>query len=790
MIQHDDILPRNEINHFIHLLRHARKAVDAIPENIIRTLFDTYYLKISLPLSETVNDLALSPAFTAQQKLLLLYQKIATLKVNTDYENIMVYTLLLQKHPMDLHERSLFEQLIAKDRIPRFESFTSAVNSNLLYALLPEEQYTSLLKKDCEQILKESQTGIYTVNIVAWLGHIKEKKEILATLENRLLRLIGEETSTDTLLSVGKFAVYPVGMIILLYLLAKLLALRTRQLRNRHLNDDTLKDIALVFDKDQQKKLKRLIHNGNLDQIYRFLLQAIKDANHTKDLFLANMSHEIRTPLNGIVGFTQLLLDTETTEEQKEYLNIVEKSSEHLLKIVNDILDLAKIKSGKIEFESIEFDPLDAFETAVETYAGKAFKENIDFNVFIDPALPTQLKGDPTKISQILVNLLSNAIKFTPKNGEVSVSIEKRSETENEVKVYFAVSDTGIGITKEQQKRIFQAFSQADVSTSRKYGGTGLGLSISGRLIDLMGGKLGIRSVPHEGSTFYFTLTITKGEHAGQRWYENMQGVSIGILDPHIDLKYYPNQNLAAYLRYMQADVIHYTDQTLLEAKAEKKLPDILFIDHKFRQREGELKPLLALECRIILLTTGDQKRGIHRYRDQIEKVLYKPVTFNKTRKVLSTKPEEEKEHQLTHFKDLHILVAEDNSINQQLITRVLNNIGVDVTIANNGQEAFELRKNGQFDMILMDIQMPVMGGMEATAKILGYEKVENKEHIPIIALTANALSGDRAKYIGAGMDDYLSKPIKLEELNRLLLHYFETKVCFKEEGYTSVATL
>ena len=295
-----------------------------------------------------------------------------------------------------------------------------------------------------------------------------------------------------------------------------------------------LKEIELVFDKNQQQVIKRLIDNGNVDHIYKFLIQAIKDANQTKDLFLASMSHEIRTPLNGILGFTQLLKETDSKEEREEFIAVIEKSGENLLTIVNDILDLSKIKAQKIELESIEFDPVESFEAAVESYAAKAAAENIDFNIFLDPELPTRVIGDPTKISQIIVNLISNAIKFTPKNGEVNVNIEKRSEDVDSTEVTFSVSDTGIGITEEQKKNIFEAFGQADVSTSRKYGGTGLGLSISGRFVELMGGKLNIRSVPNEGSTFYFTLVFKKPQSATRREVAKMSATTIGILNPHI----------------------------------------------------------------------------------------------------------------------------------------------------------------------------------------------------------------------------------------------------------------
>jgi CheY-like chemotaxis protein len=489
------------------------------------------------------------------------------------------------------------------------------------------------------------------------------------------------------------------------------------------------------------------------------------------------MSHEIRTPLNGILGFTQLLKDADTKEDREDFISVIEKSSQNLLTIVNDILDLSKIKAQKIELEDIEFDPVDSFEAAVESYAAKAAEENIDFNIFLDPQLPTLLTGDPTKISQVIVNLISNAIKFTPENGEVNVRVEKLFENDDSAEVKFSVSDTGIGLTPEQKDKIFEAFSQADVSTSRKYGGTGLGLSISGKFIDIMGGKLKIRSVKDKGSTFYFTLKFKKPESAKRREPVDMSGYSVGILDPHIGTEYEIDKNLEAYIASTGAKITHYTDESLLALKGTSALPDILFIDHKFRSRQGELEPFLDLDTKIVLMSTGNQKRLLDQYKSRIHRVLYKPVNFTKTLKMLSDKEEVSESTKKIKFANLHMLVAEDNLINQKLIRHVLNGFDIDVTIANNGKEAMEHRMNNEYDMIFMDIQMPVMGGLEATANILSHERQHRKRHIPIVALTANALVGDREMYLSAGMDGFLSKPIELDSLRELLIKYFEDRI-------------
>ena len=703
-----------------------------------------------------------------------IYLQTVILKENTVLENTLISYTLLGSQKMKREDVILWKQLISQDRLPDYSAVEEKELASRLAAILSADAYEGILAKEREMIMYESNRGGYAVSLVGWLHQIARKMDYFTQVQSQLRTYMQKADDTKKWWTAGYLAGASIALIVLMVLLMKFLRLQ----KERQLLEETVKEIELLLNADQQKELRRLVESGKMDHIYKFLIKTIKDANQTKDLFLANMSHEIRTPLNGILGFTQLLKETDATEEQREFIATIERSSEHLLTIVNDILDLSKIKAQKIELEDISFDPIEHFESAVESYAAKAAEENIDFNIFLDPELPTRLIGDPTKISQVIVNLVSNALKFTSPNGEVNVMIQKLSEKSDEVEVKFAVSDTGIGISNEQQKRIFEAFGQADVSTSRKYGGTGLGLSISGRLVELMGGKLSIKSIVDEGSTFYFTLMLKKPADAARREVADMSGLTVGILDPHIDEKYFKNRNLEAYIAYTGAEVVHYTDEELLSIKkSHSGLPDILFVDHKYRQREDEIKQFLGVDTKVVVISTGDQKRTLKRYGPLIDRILYKPVNFTKTLKALSDQEELAEAKEKITFKNLHILVAEDNAINQKLITNVLNRLGIEVSIAENGKEAFESRKEDFFDMIFMDIEMPVMGGMEATANILNYERSNQQKHIPIVALTANALSGDRAKYMGAGMDGYLSKPIELTALREVLLEYFEDRV-------------
>lgn len=755
----------------------VRRNVDGLHDNYKEIFFNAYHDKVLKPLLEILQKMAAVEKSEVKKSYLMMYQKYTLLKENTVQENILISSILLGSRRMSQEERTLWDALIRKDTLPQFYTLSDSAMALKLSELLSIEKFKAIMSETRDMISYEAYSGRYSVSHLGWLNQIDAKMRYFSEVQSLLLTQI-QQIDQEAIVKHGKIlAWYGGATLILLLVLLKLFSLISKIEEKKQISDETLRDIKLVLNENQQNELQRLIRNGKFDHIYRFLLKTIQDGNQTKDLFLASMSHEIRTPLNGILGFTQLLKETDVSDEQAEFIAVIEKSSENLLTIVNDILDLSKIKAQKIELEAIEFDPVDTFESAVESYAAKAAENHIDFNIFLDPTLPTLLIGDPTKISQVIVNLVSNAIKFTSTNGEVSVSIKKLFEDQDKVNVTFEVSDTGIGLTKEQQGKIFEAFSQADVSTSRKYGGTGLGLSISGKFIEHMGGKLSIRSVKDEGSTFYFTLTLKKPKSATKRPANDMHAYTVGILNSHLDTEYYINKNLETYIAYTGATIKRYTDESLLALKGTSQLPDILFIDHKFRQRDDELKPFLDLDTKIVVMSTGDQKKNLKRYTSQIDKILYKPVNFTKTLRMMNDKEEVSETKQNLAFKNVHVLVAEDNKINQKLILNVLSRLGIEVTIANNGKEALEYRMKNEYDMIFMDIEMPVMGGMEATGQIISYERKNHKSHIPIVALTANALSGDREKYMSAGMDSYLSKPIDLGALNHLFETYFEDRI-------------
>ena len=771
-------------------LKHARTKVDTLSSDYKNIFFEIYHDKIFESLVGAMKIVASKDSSPEMKSYLSTYTSFTVLKENTELENTGIFFILSGSKKMSDEDLMLWDSLLVNDTLPKFNALENRAIVSKLNALLTPEEFSKIGSNERVLILYGSQTGEYPIATNEWFVQVEKKMNYIALAQSILASTMDKHTKDNVSQSKEVMTQYGIGALFTLLLLFVLFIIYYNINKDKQLFEDTLKDIEAVLNLEQQKELKVLIDNREINQIYKFLTKTIREANQAKDLFLANMSHEIRTPLNGIVGFTQLLKSTATTDEQEEFISVIEHSSENLLTIVNDILDLSKIKADKIELESIAFDPIEKFESTVESYAARAAEKDIEFGIYIDPELPSTVIGDPTKISQVIVNLISNSIKFTPSNGTVDVRIEKISESKDDATIKFSVEDSGIGVTEEHKSKIFDAFSQADVSTSRKFGGTGLGLAISGKLVSFMGGELEIESVENEGSTFFFTLRLEKSEQSKERTAVNMRGFNIGFVVPDTNIEQEMNKNLEAYINYTGAKFKVYYGIELLEEE-KSLLPDVVFIDHRYHQRKDELEKYLDLDTKIVLMTTGDKKKSIKDIEDSIDRIFYKPVNLTKTLKALEVVYEEKHNKKLAKaketksditFENIHALVAEDNMINQKLIKKVLNSLGLKVTLAKNGEEALDLRTQNEYDIIFMDIQMPVLGGIESTEKILEFEEKHRKHHIPIVALTANALAGDREKYINAGMDDYLSKPIELEQLNLLIQEYFPHKIVENKE--------
>ena len=513
--------------------------------------------------------------------------------------------------------------------------------------------------------------------------------------------------------------------------------------------------------------------------------EVAEEATRTKADFLANMSHEIRTPMNAIIGMAHLALRTELDTRQRDYVTKIQLAGQHLLGVINDILDFSKIEAGHLTVESVAFELEKVLANVSDFISEKAAAKGLELLMDVDPRVPNDLRGDPLRLGQVLINYASNAIKFTDE-GSVVIRVRLADEDEPLVLLRFEVEDTGIGLTPDQIERLFQSFSQADTSTTRKYGGTGLGLAISKRLAQLMGGDVGVASTPGRGSIFHFTAQLSRGQTQVRSYLPqpDLRGRRVLVVDDNaLALKI-----MSEMLRSMtfRVEVAGSGDQAIAAVGDADRSADpfaIVFLDWRMPRLDGietarrmAAMPLAAPPRRILVTAYGREEVFHEAESAGFDGVLIKPVSpsliFDAALKALgetarieaapidaaaqSGPPEVER------LRGARVLLVEDNELNQQVAMELLATVGIQVDVAENGEVGLNRLQRGLYDLVLMDVQMPVMDGLECTARI---RKMPGFRELPILAMTANAMAGDRDRSLAAGMNDHVTKPIEPDEL-------------------------